>query len=91
MRNLDTPEARDILAVRATLETLAAQILCALETMDVEAKRSIEEGVKADFEFHRTLYRLSGNESLLHAWEPLEGAPSACASCGPARSGACRT
>jgi DNA-binding GntR family transcriptional regulator len=87
VRNLDAKEIRDIFAVRAALETLAAQLLCtlgdrtaavgalrdALRHMDNEAKHGIERGVEADLEFHRVLCRLTGNEPLLHAWEQLEG------------------
>ena len=87
VRNLDAKEIRDIFAVRAALETLAAQLLCtledrseavaelhtALEHMGSEAKSGIERGIEADLEFHRVLCRLTGNEPLLHAWEQLEG------------------
>ena len=33
----------------------------------------IEDRIEADLEFHRTLCRLSENDTLLHAWEQLEG------------------
>lgn len=87
VRHLDAKEIRDIFAVRAALETLAAQLLCiledrseavaemraALEHMGVEARHGIDRGIEADLEFHRVLCRLTGNEPLLHAWEQLEG------------------
>ena len=87
VRNLDAKEIRDIFAVRAALETLAAQRLCtledrsdavavlraALEHMGVEAGHGIDRGIEADLEFHRILCRLTGNEPLLHSWEQLEG------------------
>ncbi|MET1035655.1 MAG: GntR family transcriptional regulator [Arthrobacter sp.] len=87
VRNLDAKEIRDIFAVRAALETLAAQLLCiledrgaavaelraALQHMGEEAKHGIERGIEADLEFHRVLCRLTGNDPLLHAWEQLEG------------------
>lgn len=87
VRSLDTGEIRDIFAVRAALEVLAAQTLCqvedrkealaslraSLDAMEAAAARGLDEGVEADLEFHRTLCRLGGNQSLLHAWEQLEG------------------
>ncbi|MBV1780239.1 GntR family transcriptional regulator [Paeniglutamicibacter sp. ABSL32-1] len=87
VRNLDAKEIRDIFAVRAALETLAAQQLCTLEDrsdavaqlqaslkhMGAEAGHGIERGIEADLEFHRVLCRLTGNEPLLHSWEQLEG------------------
>ncbi|UYQ78509.1 GntR family transcriptional regulator [Glutamicibacter sp. JL.03c] len=87
VRSLDVKEIRDIFAVRAALETLAAQTLCrlddrsdavaqlrsALKLMDNEVKHSLERGIEADLDFHRVLCRITGNESLLHAWEQLEG------------------
>ncbi|MBM6622286.1 GntR family transcriptional regulator [Micrococcaceae bacterium RIT802] len=87
VRSLDTREIRDIFAVRAALEVLAAQTLCrvedrsealdslrsCLDAMEAAAKRGLEEGIEADLEFHRAMCRLSGNESLLLAWEQLEG------------------
>lgn len=87
VRNLDVKEIRDIFAVRAVLESLAARTLSkmpdkdaalkelrsAVGRMEEAAKSSLEERIEADLEFHRTLCRLSGNETLLHSWESLEG------------------
>ena len=87
VRHLDDKEIRDIFAVRAALETLAAHTLLALEDrnsaitklraavseMERLADAELEERIEADLEFHRTLCRLSDNDTLLHSWEQLEG------------------
>ena len=87
VRHLDAKEIRDIFAVRAALESLAARTLIeqprrakavgelreALELMEEAAQRSLEDRIEADLDFHRLLCRLSGNETLLHQWESLEG------------------
>ncbi|GGJ29411.1 GntR family transcriptional regulator [Paenarthrobacter histidinolovorans] len=87
VRHLDVKEIRDIFAVRGVLESLAARTLsdmadkeavlaelrAAVDNMDKAAKFSLEEQIESDLEFHRTLCRLSGNETLLHQWESLEG------------------
>jgi DNA-binding GntR family transcriptional regulator len=87
VRHLDVKEIRDIFSVRGVLESLAARTLsdlpdkdavlaelrAAVETMEKAAKSSLEERIESDLEFHRTLCRLSGNETLLHSWESLEG------------------
>ncbi|HEX9086702.1 MAG TPA: GntR family transcriptional regulator [Arthrobacter sp.] len=87
VRHLDAKEIRDIFAVRAALESLAARTLCelpdraqvtaslrtAIEAMAAAAKASLEERIESDLEFHRTMCRLTGNETLLHSWESLEG------------------
>ena len=41
--------------------------------MSAAAGGSLEERIESDLEFHRTLCRLTGNETLLHSWESLEG------------------
>ena len=75
------------LSVRAALESLAARTLCelpdrqhaigslrtAIEAMAAAEKASLQDRVESDLEFHRTLCRLTGNETLLHSWESLEG------------------
>lgn len=80
-------QIRDIFAVRAALESLAARTLAELtdraqaietlhqkvEAMDAAQSASLEDQVEADMEFHRTLCRLTGNETLLHSWNSLEG------------------
>lgn len=87
VRNLDAKEIRDIFAVRAALETLAARTLCELpdrahaikslhqtiDVMEAAQDKSLAERIESDMEFHRTLCRLTGNETLLHSWTSLEG------------------
>ncbi|GAA2199514.1 GntR family transcriptional regulator [Sinomonas flava] len=87
VRHLDEKEIRDIFSVRAALESLAARTLIdqprrakavgelrdALEFMADAADRSLEDRIEADLDFHRLLCRLSGNETLLHQWQSLEG------------------
>ena len=87
VRHLDHKEIRDIFAVRAALESLAARTLCeladrqhvteslhaAIDAMAANAGGTLEERIESDLEFHRTLCRLTGNETLLHSWESLEG------------------
>ena len=87
VRHLDAKEIRDIFAVRAALESLAARTLCelpdrvqvtaslrtAIDAMAAAAAGSLEQRIESDLEFHRTMCRLTGNETLLHSWESLEG------------------
>lgn len=87
VRSLDVKEIRDIFSVRAALESLAARTLCelpdrqhviaslssAVEAMAAAAEGTLEERIETDMNFHRTLCRLTGNETLLHSWEALEG------------------
>jgi len=87
VRHLDAKEIRDIFAVRAALESLAARELCALQDrseviaslrealdeMERAAADGLEDRIESDLEFHRTLCRLTGNETLLHSWQSLEG------------------
>jgi DNA-binding GntR family transcriptional regulator len=87
VRHLDEKEIRDIFAVRAALESLAARTLCelpdrqhaisslrsAIDAMKTAEQEDLQHRVESDLEFHRTLCRLTGNETLLHSWESLEG------------------
>lgn len=87
VRHLDTKEIRDIFAVRAALESLAARTLCELpdrlhvieslhhkiDDMEAAQDASLEERIESDMEFHRTLCRLTRNETLVHSWTSLEG------------------
>ena len=87
VRHLDAKEIRDIYSVRAALESLAARTLCelpdrqhvigslrtAIQAMEAATHGTMEERVESDLEFHRTMCRLTGNETLLHSWESLEG------------------
>ncbi|MBA4856312.1 GntR family transcriptional regulator [Nocardia farcinica] len=86
VRHLDEKEIRDIFAVRAALESLAVRELAertdraeliptlrrALDAM-ARAEHSLDERIEADLDFHRVLCRLTGNETLLHSWQSLEG------------------
>lgn len=76
-----------ILKVRTALETLAVQeilermkddpsVIAPLEATVRELHEAVRRGdpygvARLDTEFHRTLCRLSGNDVLLHMWEPL--------------------
>lgn len=87
VRHLDEKEIRDIYTVRAALEALAARTLCelpdrqsvisslrlAIDAMKAAEEEGLQQRVESDLEFHRTLCRLTGNETLLHTWEALEG------------------
>ena len=87
VRHLDTKEIRDIFGVRAALEALAASELAsrpdradavaalrgAVEDMDRCAAAELEDRIEADLRFHRTMCRLTGNETLMHSWTSLEG------------------
>ena len=87
VRHLDAKEIRDIFNVRAALESLAAGDLAdladpsaavaelreAVADMDRWAASNLEDRIEADLRFHRTMCRLSGNETLLHQWTSLEG------------------
>ncbi|MFC8045376.1 GntR family transcriptional regulator [Nocardia sp. NPDC057353] len=86
VRHLDEKEIRDIFAVRAALESLAvrelaerhdrAEVLPPLHTAlaaMTRAEYSLDERIETDLEFHRVLCRLTGNETLVHSWQSLEG------------------
>ncbi|MEN0136545.1 MAG: GntR family transcriptional regulator [Rhodococcus sp. (in: high G+C Gram-positive bacteria)] len=86
VRHLDANQIRDIFAVRAALESLAVRLLAemtnrtavleslhhALDVMNV-ADVGLEARIEADLNFHRTMCRLTGNDTLLHSWISLEG------------------
>nr|WP_223860088.1 hypothetical protein [Pseudarthrobacter sulfonivorans] len=38
----------------------------AIDAMDLAKRASLEERVVTDIEFHRTMFRLTGNEILFH-------------------------
>jgi hypothetical protein len=59
-------ELPDRIQVTASLRT-------AIDAMAAAAEGSLEERIESDLEFHRTMCRLTGNETLLHSWESLEG------------------
>ncbi|KOS55772.1 GntR family transcriptional regulator [Rhodococcus rhodochrous] len=86
VRHLDAKEIRDIFAVRAALEALAVRELAELpdrsavvpalrEALEVmaRAEHDLEARIEADLNFHRILCRLTGNETLMHSWQSLEG------------------
>ena len=88
VRHLGPKEIGDIFAVRAALEATAAEALTQrtdraeviaalrglLHTMsEARAEVDLEGRIEADLNFHRGLCRLSGNDTLLHTWESLEG------------------
>jgi DNA-binding GntR family transcriptional regulator len=87
VRHLDAKEIKHIFDVRAALESLAAQELAerddrsgsvaelhkAVADMDKWAASNLEDRIEADLRFHRTMCRLTGNETLLHLWSSLEG------------------
>lgn len=89
VRHLDNDEIVGIFQVRSTLEELGAALIAesddrtsrcrALEDRvrrmsDAREKRvELDEQIEIDLEFHRQLCRESGNATLLHSWELLEG------------------
>jgi DNA-binding GntR family transcriptional regulator len=88
VRRLGPKEITDVFAVRAALEALAAGLLAGLdrrepvtselrrlltEMAQAVAEADLERRIEADLAFHRALCQLTGNESLLHTWEGLEG------------------
>ena len=88
VRHLGPKEIGDIFAVRAALEAMAARALAQradraeviaelrslLHTMsEARADVDLEGRIEADLNFHRGLCRLTGNDTLMHTWETLEG------------------
>lgn len=87
VRSLSDKEIRDVFAVRAALESLAARILSAVpERSAIIAElreaidgmvRAVEDGledrIESDLNFHRTLVRLTDNDTLMRSWQALEG------------------
>ena len=88
VRQLGPKEVSDIFAVRAALEAMAAQALTQradradvvtelrslLSTMsEARVDVDLEGRIEADLNFHRGLCRLTGNDTLVHTWESLEG------------------
>jgi DNA-binding GntR family transcriptional regulator len=88
VRHLGPKEISDIYAVRAALEAMAARALAQradraegtaelrslLHTMsEARADVDLEGRIEADLNFHRGLCRLTGNDTLMHTWESLEG------------------
>ena len=87
VRVLSPKEVREIYAVRAALEGLAAQhvasrsdrevavatLRTALHGFDAVPPQSFSALLKADLDFHRLLCTLSENTRLLETWERLSG------------------
>jgi DNA-binding GntR family transcriptional regulator len=88
VRRLGPKEITDIFVVRASLEAVAARCLAQLDdrtdavqqlndllvAMDhAVASMDLEGRIESDLAFHRRLCQLTGNETLLHTWEGLEG------------------
>jgi len=86
VRTLTTVELADMFTVRAALEGLAAADLSAQPDRDLllgrlqaavnsllDAGGSVGDMVEADLAFHRLLCELTGNATLVRAWETLTG------------------
>jgi DNA-binding GntR family transcriptional regulator len=78
VRHLGPKEIGDIFAVRAALEAMAAGALAELRSLlqtmsEARVDENLEGRIEADLNFHRGLCRLTGNDTLLHTWESLEG------------------
>lgn len=88
VRHLGPKEIGDIYAVRAALEAMAARALAQradraettaelrslLHTMsEARADVDLDGRIEADLNFHRGMCRLTGNDTLMHTWESLEG------------------
>ncbi|WP_114560127.1 GntR family transcriptional regulator [Desertihabitans aurantiacus] len=87
VRTLGAPEVLDVFAVRAALESMAVRTLSRREdraavvtalrervrAMEQVVDRPLEDRVEADLDFHRALCELTGNATLLHTWQALEG------------------
>jgi DNA-binding GntR family transcriptional regulator len=88
VRRLGPQEIVDLFTVRSALESLAASLLAnrgdraaivselrgLLTSMSESITHHDLEGrIESDLAFHRTLCRLTDNETLLHTWESLEG------------------
>ena len=70
--NPSRPAARGLCA-RPDRDASAAVLRAAVEEMVRRENDSVDERIEADLDFHRTLCRLSGNDTLLHSWTSLEG------------------
>ena len=88
VRRLGPKEIEDIFAVRSALESLAASTLAGREDRPTAVQRlrerldlmaqavadeDLERRIESDLDFHRVLCELTGNETLLHTWQALEG------------------
>jgi DNA-binding GntR family transcriptional regulator len=86
VRTLSTGELADMFTVRSALEGLAAAVLTTRPDVPTVVRRlqgavdvlqaahgSIGESIEAELHFHRLLCELTGNTTLLRAWETLTG------------------
>jgi DNA-binding GntR family transcriptional regulator len=87
VRQMSSVELSDLFKVRAALEALAARTLAERDDVTdvVEVLRGAvqrmadaegppwELRMSADMAFHRTMCELSGNETLLRAWDAMAG------------------
>ncbi len=86
VRVVDGREVADIFAVRGELEALAFTTICELPNrMDIArelrdmlegmtaSQASLSERLEADLDFHATMCRLSGNETLYAMWSSVRG------------------
>ncbi|MFN8199524.1 MAG: GntR family transcriptional regulator [Nakamurella multipartita] len=86
VRTLSVGEIEEMFLVRAALEGLAASLLAASPDREAQvptlqralddlaaATGSVNEMVEIDLEFHRTMCALTGNSTLVHAWESVLG------------------
>ncbi|NHA68266.1 GntR family transcriptional regulator [Phycicoccus sp. CMS6Z-2] len=86
VRRVSATEVREIFSVRAALEALATRELCSrpdrqelvgrLETFLTameDTRGNLADQAEADLAFHHELCRLTGNDTLVHAWEFLSG------------------
>lgn len=79
---LSADDVRELGLVRLALEPVAARLACARMTPEVEdlleqnlralrRTRELNDVSRLDLEFHRLVFRASGNRRLLAAWEAL--------------------
>ncbi|WP_150307730.1 GntR family transcriptional regulator [Planctomonas psychrotolerans] len=86
VRVVEAHQVEDIFAVRAALETLAFETICARSDRGtiVEALRTqlsrfentdapMSDRLETDLDFHATMCRLSGNETLYSSWLSVRG------------------
>ncbi|MFZ8758778.1 GntR family transcriptional regulator [Microbacterium sp. HMH0099] len=85
VRRMSEPELVGLFQVRSALEALAVSLLAAREdrtalvetlasaaqAMAPDKSKSLNDRMLADLDFHRELCRLTGNDSLVRAWEGL--------------------
>lgn len=87
VRRMSAQELADLFRVRTVLESLAARTLAesdereaavsllreAVARMAEATGRPLEDRMRTDLDFHREMCRLTGNATLIQAWNSLEG------------------